>query len=867
VRAILRLLALIVPRNERPRWREEWLAEIEHGGWRMLTGAIPDAWTVRQLHQAPRFRRRHAFHAIGQDARYAVRGLLRNKGFAVAVIGSLAIGIAATTTAFALINASLLRPFPGIGDQNRLVRVAVGVGRTYSPTTWEQYRRLRDGLTSVSGLAAAHQTQFAVATDEESGSRTVDGLIVSGNYFEVLGVEPAVGRFFITEEDDVPWQRPAAVISYRYWERMLSADPLVLQRTLIVNGAELPIVGVAARGFDGVFGSAQVWTTFATSDLALRDEEGGRIHARDAEPFRTIFIGRLKASSTLEQARAEAAVLTSSTAPAREGGRGIAAVSVGPLQERDAVRDGLQAVGFMAVPLMVLAIACVNAANLLVARATQRSTEWLIRLSVGASRWRLIRLLLVESLVLAIAAGALGILLCVWTVGIAHRHLQVVLFARSVVIDANVLLFTLAASVATALLFGLGPAVSVTRNRAAGRPEAARMRGPLGSRTRAYLIVLQAALCLGLLSTAAQFSRTLQAMLASDGLPDAEHFLSASVDVGKLQYTPAMVSSFYSQLLQKVSELPTVRAAALVDTDVLSGGLPESPIRVSIPGEVERRRGIVSVYAAGDFFNAVGLPIVRGRAFSTPDFQGPPHSVVVNERFSRANGDLLGRTIRISGDRDGKVTIDAVVVGVVASAPDARLDSLPTVFYPAPLVPKPALTVLARFDGGSAEAAAALRRTVASLDSRVPVDRMFTGEELRERRYTWEQTLTGAVSILGVLALVLASAGLHGVVSYVVAQRKKEMGIRFALGAEAASVLGMIVRQSLRPVLAGCLIGAGGAAIVSMLLRARLYGMSPVDPVAFAGAALVLLCAMLAACVGPARRAAQVDPVQVLRAE
>ena len=876
--ATLWLISRLIPGPLRPGWLEEWRAEARHGGWRMIPGALPDAWTVRSIarHQASGGRPPGPFHALDQDVRYALRTLGAGRSFALGVIGSLAVGIAATTTAFALVNTTFFRPFPAVHESDELVRVSVGgIKRVYFGTTWDEYQILKKNLSSLEDLSAAYQTRFAVAAGGGTEPRTVDGLVVSGNYFAVLGVRPALGRFFVAAEDETPWARPAAVISHNYWQRHLSGDPAVLQRTLIVNGAELPVIGVAPEGFHGINTGGEIWTTFAISDLAFRDGTGRPVHARRAEPFHTMFVGRLNPSSTPEQAGAQAAVLAHSLTGLRERGFKDVVVRAEPLRVRDPGKDSLRALGFMAVPLIVLAIACVNAANLLLARATRRSTDWLVRLALGASRWRLVRQILVESLLLALAGGALGALLCYWTVGLAQRELQVVVFAQTIAIDVNVLLFTLAAAVMTSLVFGLGPALSVTRAAISRAPEAGRfMRGAFGSRTRSALVMLQAALCLGLLATGAQFTNTLRVSLDDDGLPDAGHFLSASVDVDKLRYTAADADAFYSQLLRGVQDLPMVRSAALVKADVLSGGVgSDLMLRVQVPGEAEPRRGVLGMYAGGELFETLGLPLLRGRTFSSQELRGPPRAVVINQPFAEAlGGDALGRTLQIAirtGPQGMPATpVDVMIVGIVApTSLERTVLSLPMVFYPAPLVQETALTLLVRFDGGAAAAAGAIRTTVAALDNRVPIERIFTGEELRRRRHTWEFTLVKAISVLGVLSLLLASFGLYGVVSYMVTMRQREIGIRMALGAEGGSVLRLVVRQSIVPVLAGCVLGGAGAVIMAMLLRSRLYGVSPMDPLAFGGAALLLLITMIAASLAPARRASRVDPIQVLRTE
>ena len=876
MRILLSLFALLVPRSQRPRWREEWRAELEHGGWRMLPGAVPDAWAMRRLASGSRLpasgsRRSHPFHALDQDVRYAFRTLGTGRSFTLGVIGSLAIGIGATTTAFAMVNATLFRSFPSVRGQEDLVRVMLSPGRgTWILSTWDDYRVLGEGIPALESLSIAHDASFAVAAGGSEEPRTLGGLVVSHNYFDVLGITPALGRFFLP--DDEADARQTVVVSHSYWQRYLGGDPSALQRSLDVNGAALPIIGVAPEGFVGprTRGDADIWITFALSDLVFRNEDGEPIQARDAEPFRNTMIGRLKPSATIEQASAQAAALAQPLAEARNRGLGNREllVRVEPLRIADPERFAMVAVGLMVVPLIVLAIACVNAANLLLARASQRSVDWLVRLALGASRWRLIRQLLVESLLLALAGAALGLVLCFW----AASYVQVLAFP-TVVVDANVVLFVVGAAVATALVFGLGPALSVTRAAVSRAPEGGRfLRGPFGSRSRAALVMLQAALCLGLLATGAQFMKTLQAIW-EDGLPEPRGFLTVSLDVDPLRYGRDQADTFYSELLSRVEELPGVEAAALTDRSaarMLAGGVTSWGGRVAVPGVPDAPRDVHTSYATAGFFEAMGVQLVQGRTFTSDEHRWPSRAVVVNETFvKRAFGEsALGRIVTLAPDREaGTAAVEAMVVGVIAAPSHRPLFTLPMVFYPAPLTHEPALDLLVRVEGDAAAIAPAIRTIVSSIDPRLPLGHVATGEDLRRQRNIYDYTLARTVSVLGLLALILAAAGLYGVVSYMVTLRQKEIGIRMALGAGGGSVLRLVVRHSIVPVLAGCVLGAVGAVVAGALIRSRLYGVSPVDPVAFGGATLLLLLTMLVASLIPARHASRVDPITVLRQE
>ena len=870
MRLLLFLFSLLVPRGDRGRWREEWRAELRHGGWRMLPGSLPDAIALRRLGHAG------AFHALDQDLRYALRAFFAGRSFTAAVVGSLAIGIGATTAAFTMINAALFRPYPEVRAQEELVQVKIShreSGTVWFATTWIDYEVLRDGIPALQGFSIAHNSTFAVAPGGGAEPRHVSGLVVSGNYFDVLGVRPTLGRFFQPNDDGTPWKQPAVVVSHRFWQRQLSADPDVLRRTVNVNGTGLPIIGVAPERFSGVFtsGDTDLWITFALSDLVFRDVIGRAIHARSAKPFHTTFIGRLKPGASIEQARAQAAALAAPLLAVTTLKEKQVFAVVEPVRIANPNTYWLTAVILMAVPMIVLAIACVNAANLLLARATRRSQDWLVRLALGATRWRLIRQMLVESLVLAFGGAALGLTFAYWMA----RYIQTLAPAREILIDLNVVLFVVTAAVTTALVFGLGPALSVTRTAVSGAPERGRyLRGAFGSRTRSALVVLQAALCLGLLATGAQFTATLQS-LWDEGLPDAGQFLAVSLDVDKIRYDRTRTEGFYADLLVRVEQLPGVKAAALSGrraSGILSGGVDSGGVRISIGGRPEdpRDRSLVS-YATAGFFETMGLRIGQGRTFTPEEHRRPSRAVIVNEAFAKKfGGDALGRVVDLvsDGPEGVKTTAEAMIVGVIAAEPGRPMFSrLPSVFYPAPQLHQPALDLLIRFDGDADGIAAAVRTIVAGMDARLPIAQIATGEDLRRQRHMADYTVAKTVSVLGVLALILAAAGLYGVVSYAVTLRQKEIGIRMALGAEGPSVLRLVLGQSLVPVVLGCLLGGAGAMAVGSLVRSRLYGVSAMDPTAFGGAALLLLITMTVASLVPARRAARVDPIQVLRTE
>lgn len=623
--AFLWIVARIVPACSRRRWLEEWRAELAHGRWTMVFGAPRDAWALRRLRGNRSGKREPLFHAFPQDVRYALRGLFKAPGFTLAAIASLSIGIAASAGAFTFVNAMAFRPFPGVTDQDSLVYVRVLRPRgRYALTAshFQNYATLRDGLTTLSGLSAHFDTNLAVG--RVATPADVPGAVVSGNYFEVLGVEPAAGRFFAPEEDATPWSHPAAVISYRLWERMLDGDRSALNQWITVNGTPVQIVGVAPRRFSGVqHGEAEpdVWITFALSELAMRDEAGRPAHASRVGRLGVHYVGRLTANVTLVEARAQASTLEGPLT-AIEGEFARAGVS--------AVRRGLgdratpaELAGVLAVPLIVLAIACVNAANLLLARASARAVEWRVRLALGSTRWRIVRQILTESLLVSLGAAAVGLLLTSWSLRLLEGMLPVPLS-----LDWRVLSFTIGIAMLTALVFGIGPAVAATRADMQRAP-AGGCGGirPGGRRMRAGLIAVQAALALSLLISGAQLTRTV--LLANVfAVPDADRLLVASFDLDKLRYTPQEAREFYQRLAADAQKLPGARAAVVAGGD-LWGPLPfEGQLLmwtpVDLPGNPREAKG---VYTAGDLHAVLGLPLTSGRRFVAGD-----HAAALGDR-------------------------------------------------------------------------------------------------------------------------------------------------------------------------------------------------------------------------------------------
>ena len=862
LRMFLWLISWIVPAGARPRWREEWHAELAHGRWMMVFGALPDAWTLRS--EAPRRGRTHAFHAFPQDLRYAIRGLLKAPGFTVAAIASLSVGIAVNTAGFSVLNAVALRPFAGVRDQGSLVRVVLVREKGLIGATFDQYLALL-GTSSVPAISAHHETELAVGRVRSPAH--LPGAIVTANYFAVLGVQPATGRFFVREED-LAGGDPAAVISHRLWQRAFGGDPAAVGQWLSVNGAQARIIGVAPRNFSGVRAGSHatdLWITFAMSDVALRDAQGLPAHISRVGPLWIDFVGRLAPGATAPQAQAEIAARaadTSTSAPASQARVSVLRRGSGPRL------NALEMAGFMAVPFIVLGIACVNAANLMLARATRRATEWRVRLALGGTRWRVIRQILTESMLIAVTAGGVGLVFTYWTLQLQQQLLQLPLW-----IDWRVLAFTIGCAVTTAMLFGMGPAIAATtaglQRTPTGGSEGIR---PGQRRLRAVLMATQAALSLALLITGAQLARTI---LLSNvfAVPHADRLLVASFDLDKLRYTPPQTRDFYDRLQGEAGKLPGVLGTVVAGGD-LWGPLPFSGQLHAWRQEdlPSTPRKLYAVYTGGDLHSVLGIRPVSGRSFMPEDHQGRLRSIIVNERFVKdwMPDGALGRTIRIAASTAAYETgYDVTIVGIVPSAHEStvRRNEPPTIYHPVSVEHQPELTLFVRFGGEAETVAAGLRALVRQLDDRLPFTVLNTAAELQRTRNPERRWVAISMAVLGLAALVLAASGLFSVVSYIVSQRQREIGIRMTLGADRGAVLRMILRQALKPAAAGCLAGAGIAAAAAQVMRWGVPGAPAIDVVAFSAAAGVMVIVMLAASLVPARRATRVDPMVVLRQE
>ena len=878
------LVARIVPASSRGRWLEEWRAELRHGRWTMVFGALPDARVVRQNAKAQRAtgRRTGTFHGFTQDVRYAARGLAGSRGFTFAVAASLAVGIAATSSAFAFLHALTFRTLPGVTDQDRLARVTVNRscgwnGCWIDSTPLEDFDILRGSLPALEALSARVAAQVAVRIDGRA--HALAGELVSTNYFDVLGVRPALGRAFAPHEDGRTGDI-AAVISQSAWRRLFGADANVSGRFIEVAGRQARIIGVAPPRFGGspkgntaanTENGTEIWLPMALTPALVRPETASDPRVLLPAEYEITYVGRLKSGVTFEQASANAAVATARIKDAHPATHQTAWVQVDNGVTRQLGEPATLLATLMIVPMLVLAIACVNAANLLLARGTQRSRDVAVRLALGASRWRVIRHLMAESLLLAMLAGTLAIPVMIWMLSLVEAATGL-----PAILNVPALVFTSFATLLCAVAFGLGPAARAARTTVALGSSRAGDQPPGRMRGRRAMVVVQVALSLGLLATGSQVIGAVRTLFEINGASDPDRLILASFDLDGLNMDAANGEEFYRQLLERVSALPSVQDAVLARRSALwtwGRGSNNSPIIVWGPDAAPKDgKHHLGGYVAGDLPRTVGLRLLSGRGFRPEDASANPRAAIVSRAFADAHfkGAAVGGRIRVSTPKQQHAqSVEAVIVGVIEAAADVSYSKRPlqTVYVSRPLEYEPALTLYIRARQDLGRVAQDVRAVVQQIDSRVPVTELATLRTLTDRRHFEERVMAGGLTLLGAIALALATAGLYGLVSFIVTLRHRELGIRMALGASSSEILRLVLRQSMRLAFIGGVLGGVAALILGGLVHANIVGSPKVDLTLFLASAAVLTTAMVLASLIPALRASRVDPITALRQE
>ena len=855
-----------------------------------------------------------------QDLRHSLRMMRHSKGWTAVVVVCLALGIGANAAIFGAVNGLIIEKVP-VDDPDGLVRLRT-VGRNQMATNTSGYGY----LAPINGQEVRASFSYAMFKQFQADNRTMSdlfacapigrlnvvvdgvadmatGFISSGNYYRVLGVEARLGRTIVPEDDD-PSAEPVAVISERFWRSRFGGDAQVIGKVVHMNGVAVTIVGVLPASFTGVQTAIaeapdvslplsldpQVTTT--APPPMLRDSMASpaaraALASRLAQPtsWWLQVMGRLNPGATAGQVEGNLGGVFQSTARAgmdafladlTPQARGMARNQNLTDVPRLIVESGARGVYDLnnadrrmvsmlgAVVGLVLLIVCANVATLLLSRATARQKELSVRRALGATRTRLVRQLLSESLMLALMGGALGVVVAYW-----GQQLLPGRVGQVASIDARLIVFLLALTTVTGVLFGVVPALRASRQINEGLKEGGRSVVASRSILSKGLLVLQVAVSLVLLIGAGLFLRTVQHLGRVDVGFNPQNIVLFRVSPQLSRYEPTRITPFYDDLTARVAAIPGVRAVGLSSVALLAGSVNVTGLfvadRTYAPGQSEE---IHRVVVSPGFFEALQLPLLLGRSFDARDVDGAPRVALINRTAAaKLYGDEHPVGKRFGTSQENRHEVE--VVGIVG---DAKYDNVrdaapPTVFVPYGQAGVPAAVFEVRTDRDPMSVVPAIREAVRQIDPNMPVTNVSTQAEQVSLRYQQEQLFARAYALFGGLAVLIASVGLFGLMSYSVARRTNEIGIRMALGAQPGGVLRLVMRESMILVVAGAVLGIGGALAAGRFVASQLYGVTALDPISFVGATIALLLVGAAAAAIPARRAARVDPLIALRTE
>lgn len=807
-----------------------------------------------------------------QDLRYARRLLTKNPAFTAIAVLTLGLGIGLNTAVFSVIDALLLRPLPGVRQAEELVQVyRKWPGIEYASSSPMTLRDLQERAKPVfSGVAAWSFESMNLSSNSQT--QRVFGQLVSANYFNVLGATPILGRTFVADEAEGLGAHPVVVVSHSAWQGTFGGDPQIVGRKIILNGAPYTIVGVTGPEFRGVLPIVSPTIFVPLSQVEQISPHRKGVLTNRGNQFMNL-IARLQPGMTVERATTQMqGVLNGLLQDYPEDYRRsdfmlVAQSDAGIHPSFRNAQVGLSGI-VMAVVVMLLLIACVNVANLFLARARDRWREMAVRLSLGARRSVIIRQLLTESLLFALVSGGVGLLIAWWCMGMLNG-IQLPVDAAinaDLHLSVPVLAFTIMATIITGVLFGLAPALQATRPALIPALKGEAPAGDSRSRASRVLVVAQMALSLVLLVSASLFLRNLQAATNVDKGFTGGNVLLAELEPSLQGYDQARSQQFFTSLEQRLAQSPSVEAVSW--TRHLPLGLSNSQSGVQIPGYTpsdEEQMSIDYTTVSPSYFEAMGVPIVKGRAFTAQDDTTAQRAIIINQRFAERfwpGEEAVGRTVRSRGE-------DRVVVGIVPTGKYASLGEAPKayMYFPHAQAWSGSMILQVRTKGDPTSLIPILRSEVAALDPNLPVANLQTLNNHLGIALLPARLAGGSLAVFGLLGLLLASVGIYGVMSYSVAQRTREIGIRMAIGAARGEVVGLVMRQGLTMVAVGGGVGLALAFGAAQLIRGMLYGGNALDPLTFVVVPLVLIGVAALAIWVPARRAAAVDPVRAIRTE
>ena len=829
---------------------------------------------------------------ILRDIRFGFRSLLKHPGFTAIAVITLALGVGANSTIFSVVNATLMRSLPVSHPENL---VYVFNGNPGSVFSYPDYAEMRDQNHVFDGLIAWGGITASLNSNDQTD--LVNGAVVTGNYFQILGVGAEKGRVINPEDDQTPGAHPVAVISHGLWQRRFGGDQNVVGRQLLLNGHNFTIIGVTPPGFSGAqMGVVRDLYVPMMMQAVVRPPRAGYSGEMDPDLLRRrsnrwlYSVGKLKPGVSIEQAQADLALIAKqqeNAYPETNRNRGVKVLALSRSDDPEQQRQlGSVATLLMSVVGLVLLIACANVANLLLARGSARRKEIAIRLAIGASRWRIVRQLLTESVLLATLGGILALLIAWWataTLRALPPPAGALPLTPQFSIDLPVLLFTMGLALLAGIVFGLAPALRISRPAIV---PALKDESRTVTDRKAYfnlrnlLVVAQIGLSVVLLIAAGLFLSSLRHAQAIDPGFDAEKIVTVPLNINLLRYTKPQGREFYRQAVERVESIPGVESASVARIVALGGGASvrslaiegragsDNQFRSDGAGPAGADANSVSSNVVGPkYFQTMGIGLLRGRDFNLQDTEDKPGVVIVNESFVQRHfpgEETIGRRISFNGSAGPWREI----VGLVHDSKYLALGEPPTpvVYLPLQQNHETGMTLHVRAAIPSS-IVGAVRSEVQSLETNLPISNPTPMNEwIINSLYAARM---GAI-LLGVfasLALVLAAIGLYGVMSFSVSQRTRELGIRMALGAQTSDVFRLVLRQGMGLVTCGVAFGLGAAMIVTRLLTSFLYGVSATDRITFVIIPIVLALVAGIACYIPARRATKVDPLVALRYE